>query len=120
LICHARVNVLFYCDKHPLHLRICLLPPLALTPFWVLFTPILQRGPNGEGQTQKHLLLARRRRFKLIFYYTPRLYVQMQDLAIFLYTRFNFLYWCWSRIRLAEIPCKLILQLAPASDGIVG
>jgi hypothetical protein len=44
-----------------------LLPPLALTPFWVLFSLILQRGPNGEGQMQKHLLLARRRRFLLSF-----------------------------------------------------
>jgi hypothetical protein len=67
LIYHAWVNMLFYCDKHPLHLRICLLPPLALTLFWVLFFPILQRGPNDEGQTQKHLLLARRRRFLLSF-----------------------------------------------------
>jgi hypothetical protein len=78
------VNVIFYCDKHPLHLWICLLPPSALTPFWVLFSPILQRGPNDEGQMQKHLLLAHRRHFMLSFYYTPALYIRMQRLATFL------------------------------------
>jgi hypothetical protein len=63
LICHARVNMLFYCDKHPLHLRICLLFPLVLTLFWVLFFPILQRGQNDKGQMQRDLLLARWRCF---------------------------------------------------------
>jgi hypothetical protein len=66
LICHARASVLFCCDKHLLHLWICLLRPLVLTPFRVLFSPILQRDPNGEGQMQRHLLLARRWCFLLI------------------------------------------------------
>jgi hypothetical protein len=67
LICHARANVLFCYDRHLLHLRICSLLPLVLTPFWVLFFPILQRDPNSEGQMQRHLLLAHRRRFLLNF-----------------------------------------------------
>jgi hypothetical protein len=59
--------VLFCYDNHLLHLRMCLLLPLALTLFWVLFFPILQRDLNGEGQMQRHLLLAHRRRFLLFF-----------------------------------------------------
>jgi hypothetical protein len=86
LICHARVNVLFYCDKHPLHLRICLLPPSALTLFCVLFSPILQRGPNGEGQTRKHLLLARRRRSLLSFFlYSSVVYTSAASCHFFVY-----------------------------------
>jgi hypothetical protein len=68
LICHARANMLFCYDRHLLYLRICSLPPLVLTLFWVLFFPILQRDPNSEGQKQRHLLLAHRRRFLLSFF----------------------------------------------------
>jgi hypothetical protein len=68
LICHARVNVLFCYGRHLLHLQICSLPPSVLTPFWVLFFPILQRGLNGEGQMQRHLLLTHRRCFLLSFF----------------------------------------------------
>jgi hypothetical protein len=64
-------------------------------------------------------LLAHRRCF-LLNYYNPSLYIQMQCLVTFLYARINFLYWHWPRICWAEIPCKLILHLALASDGIVG
>jgi hypothetical protein len=61
-------RVLFWYGRHFLHLWICLLPLLVLTPFWVLFFPILQRGLNGEGQMQRYLLLAHRRCFLLSFF----------------------------------------------------
>jgi hypothetical protein len=70
LICRTQANVLFCYDKHLLHLQICLLFPLVLTPFWALFFPILQRDPNAEGQMRMHLLLARRRRLLLSFFIT--------------------------------------------------
>jgi hypothetical protein len=55
------VNAPFYCCKRLLHRRICLLFLLILTLFWALFSLILPRDLNGEGQPKKHLLLARRR-----------------------------------------------------------
>jgi hypothetical protein len=56
------VNAPFYCCKHLLHRRICLLSLLILTLFWALFCLIIPRDPNGEGQPKKHLLPARQRR----------------------------------------------------------
>jgi hypothetical protein len=41
---------------------------LILTPFWALFSLILPRGPNGEGQPKKHLLPAHRRRLLRSFF----------------------------------------------------
>jgi hypothetical protein len=41
---------------------------LIMTPFWALFSSILPRGPNGEGQPKKHLLPARRRRLLRSFF----------------------------------------------------
>jgi hypothetical protein len=67
LICRTRANVLFCYDKRFLHLWICLLFPLVLTLFWALFFLTLQLDLNGEGQMQRHLLLARRRRLPLSF-----------------------------------------------------
>jgi hypothetical protein len=60
--------MLFCYDKRLLHLRICLLFPLVLTPFWALFFPTLQQDLNGKGQMQRHLLLACRRHFLLSFF----------------------------------------------------
>jgi hypothetical protein len=42
LIRRTRASVPFCYDKHLLHLRICLLFPLVLTPFWVLLFLVLQ------------------------------------------------------------------------------
>jgi hypothetical protein len=53
LICHAWENMLFCYDRHLIHLQICSLLPFVLTPFWVLFFPILQRDPNGERPNAK-------------------------------------------------------------------
>jgi hypothetical protein len=61
LVCHIWASGPFCYDKHLLHLWICLLFPLVLTPFWALFFLVLQQDPNGEDQMQRHLLLARRR-----------------------------------------------------------
>jgi hypothetical protein len=56
------VNVPFCCCKCLLHRRICLLSPLIMTLSWALFSLILSRDLNGEGQPRNHLLPARRRR----------------------------------------------------------
>jgi hypothetical protein len=47
---------------------------LILTPFWALFSLILPRGPNSEGQLKKHLLLARWRHllWSFLLYSTAR------------------------------------------------
>jgi hypothetical protein len=42
LICHTLENMLFCYGKRLLHLQICLLFPLVLTLFRVLFVPTLQ------------------------------------------------------------------------------
>jgi hypothetical protein len=55
------VNAPFYCCKRLLHRQICLQSLLILTPFWALFSLIIPRGPNDEGQPKKHLLPARQR-----------------------------------------------------------
>jgi hypothetical protein len=62
LLCRLLVNVPFCCCKRLLHRRICLLSPLILTLFWAVFSLILPRDPNSEGQLRKHLLPARWRR----------------------------------------------------------
>jgi hypothetical protein len=61
LIRRLLVNGPFCYCKRLLHLRICLLFPLILTPVWALFSLIFPRDPNSEGQMQKHLLLAHQR-----------------------------------------------------------
>jgi hypothetical protein len=61
LIHRLQASMPFCYDKHLLHVRICLLFPLVLTPFWALFFLVLQQDLNGEDQMQRHLLLARRR-----------------------------------------------------------
>jgi hypothetical protein len=50
LIRRLLVNAPFCYYKRILHLRICLLFPLVLTLFWALFSLILPRDPNSEGQ----------------------------------------------------------------------
>jgi hypothetical protein len=72
LLYRLLVNVPFCCCKRLLHRRICLLPPLVLTLSWVLFSLILPRDPNGEGQPKKCLLPTRRRRLpqSLLLYST--------------------------------------------------
>jgi hypothetical protein len=62
LLYRLLANAPFYCCKRLLHRRICLRSLLILTPFWALFSLILTRGPNGEGQSKKHVLPAHRRR----------------------------------------------------------
>jgi hypothetical protein len=61
LIRRVRASVPFCYYKHLLHPRICLLLSLVLTLFLASFSLILPRDLNGEGHTQKNLLLARRR-----------------------------------------------------------
>jgi hypothetical protein len=68
LIHRLLVNAPFCYCKRLLHLRIYLLFPFILTPFWALFSLILPRDPNGKGQMQKHLLLAHRRRLLWSFF----------------------------------------------------
>jgi hypothetical protein len=80
------VIMLFYCGKHPLHPWICSLLPSVLTPFWAWSFPILQRGPNDEVLVQRHLLLARRRRFLLsILLYSSAVYMSATPRHFFVY-----------------------------------
>jgi hypothetical protein len=74
LLCRLLASAPFYCCKHLLHQQICLRSLLILTPFWALFSLILPRGLNGEGQPKKHLLPVRRRRLlrSFLLYSTAR------------------------------------------------
>jgi hypothetical protein len=65
--------------KRLLHLQICLLFPLILTPIWALFFLIFPQDPNSEGQMQKHLLLAHRRRLLRSFLlYSTAIYMSVK------------------------------------------
>jgi hypothetical protein len=58
---------------------------LILTPFWVLFFRTLQRDPKGEGQMQRHLLLARRRCLLLSFFITLHHCIYERNVSPFFY-----------------------------------
>jgi hypothetical protein len=81
LLCRLLANAPFYCCKHLLHRRICLRSLLILTPFWALFSLVLPRGSNSEGQPKKHLLPAHRRRLLWSFLlYSTTGYVIVESL----------------------------------------
>jgi hypothetical protein len=73
LLYRLLANAPFHYCKCLLHRRICLRSLLILTPFWVLFSLTLSRGPNREGQPKKHLLPLVGDIFCGVFYYTPPL-----------------------------------------------
>jgi hypothetical protein len=52
-----------------------LLSPLIPTLFWALFSLILPRDPNSEGQPRKHLFPLVGYVFCRVFYYALPLYV---------------------------------------------
>jgi hypothetical protein len=58
---------------------------LTLTLFWALFSLILPRGTNSEGQPKKHLLLACRRRLLRSFFIILHHCIYERRVSPFLY-----------------------------------